>query len=363
MDPQNTNPNQPIAPVNPNPGPVTPIEPVGGAVPIGGVIGENPAPATQPYDPLAPTISTQPAAPVFPTPFPSEPSLPQPPALPSPIDPMSTPVAGESGWTPQQPQTWSPPPTDQSAFASPGVSPDPVQETQSPAAGMPGVAGGIQPEPAIVSSDPYSGAAQPAIPNTSPDQNTPGFNLSNGVTPPWVAQPANSSEPPSPTAPDTVPTDLSHLVDNSAMPVVGSGPVIAQPETVVVPSAPDPNQAVANTSSKGFPKVLLIVAGLVLILVAGASAYFILGVGKPEENIPGGSLPAQTTIPTPEQTVPTAEPTLVPGSEGSSSATFGNVNGSGSANLKASPTPAGGTSAIDLLRRRTISPTPTQSLP
>lgn len=331
MDPQNPNPDQP----NPSADPISavPVEPVGGSTPIGGGIEPPSLPISQPYDPLAPSVTAQSTVPAGPSPLPPEP-LPQPPA-PAPFEPGS----------------------DQ-------IQPEPVQPPAPYGTQMPSMAS-IQPGPALTQPEPATANDPYALP-TQPDSNITGFNLTNSTTPPWVASAQNQpgqpfvSEPPTPNVQDAVPTDLSHLVDNPLAPATGASPVVAQPQTLVMPTAPDPNQAVANTTSKGFPKVLLILAGLVLIMVAGASAYFILGIGKPQENIEGGSIPAQPAVPTPVQTIPTAQPTLMPGSEGTSSATFGNVNGStGSSRLQTSPTPTSGTSAIDLLRRRSATATPT----
>lgn len=147
---------------------------------------------------------------------------------------------------------------------------------------------------------------------------------------------------------DSAPTDLSHLV-NTPENGVPSTPAAPQAEPVVVTQAatPDTNQVVTGSNSGGIPKWALIAGGVILLLiVAGASAYFILGVGKPaqteqtentapiEEQVP--TIPPQTLVPT-EAVPPVA----------SGAANFGSLS-----NASPSPSVAGGTSALDRLRQR-----------
>lgn len=147
---------------------------------------------------------------------------------------------------------------------------------------------------------------------------------------------------------EAVPTDLSNLMGNNPP----TSAETAQPTVVVPPSGSETNQVVTS-GSKGLPKIVLIIGIVLILIVIGASAYFILGVGN-SSNLPT-SIPAeqQSLTNPPKQIVPT----VVPVETGTGSATLGNPNGI----LSGTPTPAtsSGTSAIDVLRSR-ITPTPVQ---
>ncbi len=156
--------------------------------------------------------------------------------------------------------------------------------------------------------------------------------------PTWVP-PAQSSAPlPAPVMPEPAPTDLSHLISNNS----------TAPETLVVPSAPAaPNTpqmpTLPNQDHKGIPKWLIGVAVVLLIIVIGASAYFILGIGQPKSNT---SVPAEVT----KTTIKTPAPIASPASQSNTSAAtgsanFGQLQGSNSASPQA-------TSAADLARQR-----------
>lgn len=160
-------------------------------------------------------------------------------------------------------------------------------------------------------------------------------DLAGGTLPAAVypEQPAVQSDP--------APTDLSHLISNnpSVTPTA--------PETLIVPS--QTNNPVLNLPAspqenhKGIPMWLIGIGIGLLLIVAGASAYFILGVGQRQQT--AVSIPAEvakTTVKTPP---PIPAPTPIPAAtqSASESANFGQ--------FQASPPPKA-SSAADLLRQR-----------
>lgn len=213
--------------------------------------------------------------------------------------------------------------------------------------------------PPAPSSEPASNWSNPATPvaespaaggltNTPPQQeanpfNTPAPTAFNpfssqtaGSTPPSPESFPSSSEP----APsETVPTDLSNLV-NTTSEATNYVPQSQTPESLVVPppqaSGGDVNQAVPDTGGNGFPKIVFVIGGIILLGVLGASAYFILGIGKPAEPLPA-SVPAEQQAPAPVTKAPvtpastqsgtfsnlpgnTITPTTAPGTGGTKSA-------------------------------------------
>lgn len=186
--------------------------------------------------------------------------------------------------------------------------------------------------------------------------------------------PVSAETPPSPessSAPDLAPTDLSHLVGVPITPEASAAPVPApttSPETLVVAPqtmSTDSQPVVAASGSKGFPKWILLVGVLVVILVAAGSAYFILGIGKPEEST--------TSVPDVKPPLTNSPKTILPTVPSASSGStvpaggFGELTGSGSAMPQTTISPANGSatsgqsgsSAIDLLRQRSqLTPTP-----
>lgn len=169
----------------------------------------------------------------------------------------------------------------------------------------------------------------PAVSSNSQDSAIPSFG--------------GSSMPP----PESMPTDLSHLIVNSGSDS-GAGNMM-QPQVATVPPNNGSSQTVVTSEPHSFPKAILIIGGILLFLiVAGASAYFILGIGQsnpPEAN----SLPIeQPSLTKPPQPL---LPTEVPVAPATSSATLGNIPGNNIA-TPASTATGSGTSAIELLRRR-----------
>lgn len=180
-------------------------------------------------------------------------------------------------------------------------------------------------------------------------------------TPPWVSgeqtntpswqETGNQSAGGSGLA-DAAPTDLSHLLETApAETTVASAPTPtpATETPVAFSSFPETAQAVTGGSGS-FPKWLLLVGGLFLILaVAGASAYFILGIGQ-SKTIAPSSIPAeQQPLTNPPKAI---IPTIPPATSGGEQQSFGQLQGQ-TATKEASPAGSkSGTSAIDLLRQR-----------
>jgi len=157
---------------------------------------------------------------------------------------------------------------------------------------------------------------------------------------------------------ESVPTDLTHLAGNSS----GNSPEatnyvpqsdafanvsgVKQPESLVVASSTstEPAQAVTTEGSVGgFPKIIFVIGGLVLLIVIAASAYFIFGIGKPAEvPVENTSAPVVQQVPivTPVPLIPISSPSAsLPGSTSTSSGT----------------STSGNNSAYNLLRQRQAS--------
>lgn len=283
-------------------------------------------------------------------------------ATPNPWDPVPTrPIPDGTSPTPPLP-TDQPPninPQNQSVdqansmgqVTSPTLE-QPVQSTPTP---------NPLSEPAPIQSEPAS-TFVPSQP-TSPLDNPWGAP----VQPPPLDGPAASSqstwgiptvqEAPAP-RPEVVPnqvnqqappTDLSHLISPNPQQNQSIPPETqTNPETLVVPQAsPMPEvSAMPTENRKGIPKWLIGVGIGLLIVVGGASAYFILGWGQPPKtttSVPATQTPkTQTVKPPPPVATPVVQPSPTP--EATGSANFGQLGG-GSGTQQA-------TSAADLLRQR-----------
>ena len=190
----------------------------------------------------------------------------------------------------------------------------------------------MQPEPNLPQGEP------PTPTFTPPENQTPvAYNPMLDTPPPLESAPPQ---------PETAPTDLSQLVAQAPEIPPAFAPPVTQPETLVSPpSSVNGGIDVPNIpmeSGGGIPKWVIGLALGLVIVVAGTSAYFILGIGK---NTPAQSLPATTedqqTLTEPPQQLPPQPPAAT------SSASFGQFGGSAGTGT----TPAA-TSAADLLRQR-----------
>lgn len=276
--------------------------------------GENPPISTWPSDPIQsspnPLPQDQPSAWAPPTQ-----TVPQP--QPQPTAELNPPPSG-AGPTP----TFTPPPP---ATAPSGTEPD----------GLSQQTGGSEP-PLSPLDNPWGAPAQPP-PIEQPQPTT---------QPSWTNIPTENQtpNPPPPTPLEAAPTDLSHLISNN-QPEQATPPTS---ETLVVPSAVTPAPEVPTLPTenhKSIPKWLIGLGVGLLVLVGGASAYFILGIGQPSKttSLPAATAPAENTVkPPPPITTPTAQPSEQPVAA-SGSANFGELQGGGSQQA---------TSAAELLRQR-----------
>lgn len=250
-----------------------------------------------------------------------------PPLQPPPIQPESSPLSNQQPDLSTTPQMYPQNPV----FETPDLSQLNTQPSPLPTP--------IQPEPAVEPLPTFTPPSQDMQSNPSPLDNPlgapiqpPPIDGSNQANPPAWAPPSQTA------AEDTqsAPTDLSHLISNNN-PQEQPQPAA---ETLIVPNAASPE--VPNLPSeerKGIPKWLIGIAIGLLLLVSGASAYFILGIGKTPET---ASVPAttekETTQIKPPPPVATPVPRPTPQETGSSS--FGELGGTQQA-----------TSAGDLLRK------------
>lgn len=175
----------------------------------------------------------------------------------------------------------------------------------------------------------------------NPESTNPLIGSINTATPqagPAPLGPVPTNEP--------APTDLSQLTGNGDQPPPPEVyvPPVTSPENLVLPSTPTSPEAISTASNHStlMPKLLIGGGVVVVILVTVASAYFILGIGKPAQNPSPASLPAQQAPLT--NPPPALSPPPTPEAA---------VSASPTASASASPS-----SAIERLRQRQ-SPTPT----
>lgn len=272
------------------------------------------------------------------------------------LPPQTPPPPPTPSWPPlppTQPQSFSPLPTDpiQSPPDSPTPAAWPTVDTSQQAAPITSEPITVQPssdtlppQDQIPTWTPPAQDPQPepiSSPALSPLDNPwqapsqpPSIDGSGAaIQPSWAAIP-NTPVPPTPS--ESAPTDLSHLINSSQE--IPQPP----PETLVVPSAITPNPEVSTLSTekhKGIPKWVIGLGIGLLVLVIGATAYLILGIGQPTKTT---SLPAEVK-PSAPVTAPTGQPSKQPIASGA--ANFGELGGGSSGE-----TPA--TSAAELLRQR-----------
>lgn len=320
MDNTNNNPTSPTFPTPPSP--VDPTPPAS--------TWPNPqAPTAAPFPPAEPMPTWPPAsqanpvipqAPAAPTiPIQPEPAMQLPPQMPASTPPFSTQytdpnIQGINNMQSSSPldnpygAPIQPPPFDSGLSAQQNPLPSPVQ-------------------PDITQSIPQ--APEPQIPQQEP-----------AWSPPQIP-----TEQPSAALPDLAqaPTDLSHLMGNSE----STQPPPAEPEIVVVPQMNTPEVPTIPTEGKtGIPKWVIGLGVGLLIVVIGASAYFILGIGQTPKNT---SLPAVEPPKVTQQAAPAPVVTPQPQQAATGSANFGELQGSGTApQASASSTP----NSFDRLKAR-----------
>ncbi|OGE72450.1 hypothetical protein A3H40_04360 [Candidatus Daviesbacteria bacterium RIFCSPLOWO2_02_FULL_38_15] len=294
-------------PNDPNPTPPTSGSPIPDLAPTPGTT--TPLSSNSPW-----STPTQPlSSPTFPTPsMPSYTDPAQTQSFTSPANQNNTPT--QAAITTEQPNSPTPPSMNTSPLDNPWGAP-----SQPPV-----IDGPTTPQPTW-------------MPNSS---ETIASNAT--INPPISPQPAQT-ETPLPV--DNAPTDLSHLLGNNAL---ATNEPVSQPlaETLVVP--PNASPEVPNLPMeprKGIPKWLIGVGISLLIVIAAASAYFILGIGQPSKQTT--SIPAEVA----QQTIKTAPPINPPASTppenqptATGSASFGE--------LQEGNQPQQATSAAELLRQR-----------
>lgn len=306
---------------------------------------------------MDPTDKTNPSNPNFSTPTPLPTPVPSdtvptdesaPFQNPSPDQTATTDISSGGPPTPLPPSsplpTWTPPP--------PG---------EVPTSSILGSEGNLGTMTMPETPSPFSSPATPPAPTfestnqqSSPSWSSPSLTGQSEM-PPWSAptslggpatEPAGTGQGPSGSSvpPEAMPTDLSQLVSN---PESSTPPSLPAPtENLIVPPTSEMNPIVTGGGSSGFPKWILAVGAVILLAVAGASAYFILGIGRPQ--------PATTSVPAEQPPITTPPKALIPTkppetpSSSTSSATFGGLEGS--AQTAASTTSA--SSALELLRKR-----------
>jgi len=324
----------------------------------------NNPPSSPPLDGAPPPLPPTPVDPSFPAPAepnsinPTPSSLTPEPTVP--LDPISTAPSPLTSAPTESNSFFNPPspiPADSaqsvpdysspiSTFLSTPASPDqPILNTADSSSPL------DNPWNAPAQPPPFDGSVQNAAPTWMPPNN-PTPPSSSGMAAPMEAA-ANIAGTESFSAGmeskqvggESAPTDLSHLLGNNSSDNPAQ-PQPAAPETLVMPSS-NPNAApevpnIPTENHKSIPKWLIGVGIGLLIIVAGASAYFILGIGQSSKGTE--SVPAQIT----KQTVKTPPPIPQPASQPSipaaatGSANFGELDGTQQ---------TAATSAGDLLRR------------
>lgn len=301
------------------------------------------------------------STPAQPSPAPAWPPAPQ---DPTPIwtPPVQAPPEPTSSWTPTATSTTPTLPSTAPVWPTPQVTPTPIQSGPTPDASSPTWP---TPQPTASSWTPpvqTPPQSEPAPTFTPPAVPAPTSSLSP-LDNPW-GSPAQPPPPPmQPTQPswmgvntntaptESIPTDLSHLISNNDS--SQQQPTQSVPENLVVLSTPTPTPDVPTLPTqdhKSIPKLIIGLGVGLLILVLGASAYFILGIGQPAQettSIPATTAPqaAQVKPPAPiATTTPAVTPRPAEQSTASSSANFGELGGS----VNASPA---ATSAAELLRQ------------
>lgn len=290
--------------------------------------GNNPPQTTDPSSSIGMPPPQQPPAQTWPNPPDTsnptlEPSMLTPdqfpqatiPAQEPPPLPNQNPTPPQEGLPPALPPISLENPTTENPMQTGSVPPPPEAPTLMPAPPMP------QPETLQLNPIPPQSDLQPQTPTGNPAN---------------PANPANAAE--------TAPTDLSHLIsENPPPPNDIYAPPISAPENLVVPNAPKTTPE-AVTAGKHFnlSKILIAFGVLVLLIVSGLSAYFILGIGKPSPSPTSD----QTPLTNPPKQIVSPSPVSSPReTTATSAANFGDLSASASAAPK-------GKTALDLLKQR-----------
>lgn len=272
------------------------------APPVPGATPTPPPPPTPswPSEPVNPVQQPDPTA-QMPSPYPSTPAPSWPPAAPVQADPLA------------QTSPWSPP------------QPIPTSQLDNPW-GVPTQVPPIDTTPPVVA------------PAQAPSQ------------PSWMSASAPTEQPPTPTQTESAPTDLSQLIAGSS--TAGAEPntqTPATPETLVVSQSNSEAPEVPTLTTegrRGIPKWLIGTGIGLLLVVSGASAYFILGIGQgPKTTTSVPAVTKQTTV-KPPAPIPIQVPQATP-PPASGSASFGQIGGNtqtatraGDLMKKVSPTPS-----------------------
>lgn len=257
--------------------------------------------------------------PINPPPFPQSTS-PLPGSTPIPAWPTSTQPASTLGGQGEQPATsvnatWAPSPT----FPPPQTFSNDSVPSSSPL---------DNPWGAPVQTPPFDQNAQPAQPTWVPTS-------SNTSVEPAGLSDTTPVQPESPTIqPEPAPTDLSHLISSTSQPDSGQTIPSQSPEILVTPSTSTPEVSNLPTEDhKSIPKWLIGIGIGLLIIVLGASAYFILGIGQPNKNT--ASVPAQISKPVVKTPPPIATPIpQTAPTTATGSANFGDLQGAPAASPK-----------------------------
>ncbi len=283
---------------------------------LSSLVDPNPQPVTPPLPQVDPVADTPPVPVPVPVPVPSL-DVPPPVDTPAVVPATDTPVA------------WPAPPTE----------PVPAPPTPTPAPSWP-------------SENPPAGGLTGTTDVPAPTEIAP--TEINSIP----SDPGLSSQIAPPTAADNAPTDLSSLAaalgappSNSANPLEGQSAVPGVAPSIPQPPASAINSTVVTSASHGIPKWMIFGGGgLALVVVIAASAYFILGVGKPtvptitQQSLTNPPQPIVTSAPIPTVAPPTAGNSGLGSSPGAST----------SASLSATPTTSAGSSIFN--RRATITP-------
>lgn len=317
-----------LTPLSPTPTP-SPAPPSSGEVPTW---PSTPLPVTAPGidSPTTPPDTASPLATSYQTPIESL-SQTFPSNFASPSSDYSTQTPPISPIPPNIPSTLPEP-------SSPPLQTPPISMTQEPAQQPPTAFTPSIPTPTPTFSPLDNPWGAPTQPPTIDIPAMPTISQPPPIQPSWMNVGANAS-PPLPSTTESAPTDLSHLITNNSQPEI---PIA--PETLVVspqiPAAETP--PVGAEGPKGLPKWVIGLGIGLLIIVAGASAYFILGIGQPPKTT--ASLPAETAkapLPQVKPPAPIATP-FQPEPASSGSANFGQLQGGGQS----------ATSAADLINQR-----------